>query len=92
MEFVETFAPVAKRVSIMVILGKAAQHKLVFDRRDVKTALFNVLFEEEIYIKQFVGFVDLAYPDHVSTCPDLAVGIGTLSQFPLTRARRTGEQ
>ncbi|KAF1318429.1 Integrase catalytic core protein, partial [Globisporangium splendens] len=64
-DFEETFAPVAKFASIRIILSIAAQYKLVLHQMDVKTAFLNGLLEEEIYMKQPVGFVDPKYPDHV---------------------------
>ncbi|KAF1318426.1 Integrase catalytic core protein, partial [Globisporangium splendens] len=64
-DFEETFAPVAKFVSIRIILSIVAQYKLVLHQMDVKTAFLNGLLEEEIYMKQPVGFVDPKYPDHV---------------------------
>ncbi|KAF1318371.1 Integrase catalytic core protein, partial [Globisporangium splendens] len=64
-DFEETFAPVAKFASIRITLSIAAQHKLVLHQMDVKTAFLNGLLEEEIYMKQPVGFVDPKYPDHV---------------------------
>ncbi|KAF1316242.1 Integrase catalytic core protein, partial [Globisporangium splendens] len=64
-DFEETFAPVAKFASIRIILSIAAQYKLVLHQMDVKTAFLNGLLDEEIYMKQPVGFVDPKYPDHV---------------------------
>ncbi|KAF1332324.1 Integrase catalytic core protein, partial [Globisporangium splendens] len=64
-DFEETFAPVAKFASIRIILSIAAQCKLVLHQMDVKTAFLNGLLEEEIYMKQPVGFVDPKYPNHV---------------------------
>ena len=50
MDFEETFAPVAKFVSIRIILSIAAQHNLVPYQMDIKTAFLNCLLKEEIYM------------------------------------------
>ena len=64
-DFEETFAPVAKFTSIRIILSLAAQYQLVLHQMDVKTAFLNGILDEEIYMKQPEGFVDVNYPDHV---------------------------
>jgi hypothetical protein len=52
----ETFAPVAKFVSIHCILALVAIEDMEIHQMDVKTAFFNGDLEEEIYMEQLEGF------------------------------------
>ncbi len=55
-DYNETFAPVAKFVSICCILALAAIEDMEIHQMDVKTAFFNGDLEEEIYMEQPKGF------------------------------------
>jgi len=55
-DYNETFAPVAKFVSICCILALAAIEDMEIHQMDVKTAFLNVDLEEEIYMEQPKGF------------------------------------
>jgi hypothetical protein len=48
----ETFAPVARYSSIRSILALSAQMGWCIHQMDVKTAFFNGIIEEEVYIEQ----------------------------------------
>lgn len=54
----ETFSPVAKFTSIRAILSLVAIEKLKIKQFDVKTAFLNGDLEEDIYMKQPIGFDD----------------------------------
>jgi hypothetical protein len=56
MDYNETFAPVAKFVSICCILALAAIEDMEIHQMDVKTAFLNSDLEEEIYMEQPEGF------------------------------------
>ena len=64
-DFEETFAPVAKFVSIRIILSLAAKYNLAVHQMDVITAFLNGAINEEIYMKQPEGFIDPRHPDYV---------------------------
>ncbi len=55
-DYNETFAPVAKFVSIRCILALAAIEDMEIHQMDVKTAFVNGDLEEEIYMEQPEGF------------------------------------
>jgi hypothetical protein len=55
-DYNETFAPVAKFVSIHCILALAAIENMEIHQMDIKTAFLNGDFEEEIYMEQLEGF------------------------------------
>ncbi len=55
-DYNETFAPVAKFVSIRCILALAAIQDMEIHQMDVKTTFLNGDLEEEIYMEQPQGF------------------------------------
>nr|GEZ12847.1 retrovirus-related Pol polyprotein from transposon TNT 1-94 [Tanacetum cinerariifolium] len=55
-DYDETFAPVSRIEAIRLFLAYAA---------DVKTAFFNGILKEEMYVSQPLGFVSKQYLDHV---------------------------
>ncbi|KAG8502307.1 hypothetical protein CXB51_002202 [Gossypium anomalum] len=57
LDYLETFAPVAKLDTIRLLVASAAQMKWQIHQLDVKSAFLNGFLEEEIYIEQPQGFV-----------------------------------
>jgi hypothetical protein len=55
-DYNETFAPIAKSVSIRCILALTAIEDMEIHQMDVKTAFFNGDLEKEIYMEQPEGF------------------------------------
>ncbi|GJZ46682.1 zinc finger, CCHC-type containing protein [Tanacetum coccineum] len=55
--YIDTYAPVARITTIRLLLALAAIHNLVIYQMDVKTAFLNGDLEEEVYMKQPKGFV-----------------------------------
>nr|KAJ0228624.1 hypothetical protein LSAT_V11C100040890 [Lactuca sativa] len=56
-DFFDTYAPVARISTIILLLALAAIHNLLIHQMDVKTAFLNGDLDEEIYMKQPEGFV-----------------------------------
>jgi hypothetical protein len=56
-DYVETYAPVARIASIRIIIALAAQHDWELHHMDVKSAYLNGDLEEEIYMQQPDGYV-----------------------------------
>nr|KAJ0195032.1 hypothetical protein LSAT_V11C700367740 [Lactuca sativa] len=56
-DFLDTYAPVAKISTIRLLLSLVAIHNLVIQQMDVKTSFLNSELDEEIYMKQTEGFV-----------------------------------
>lgn len=55
-DYIETFAPVSKFVSIRIILTVAMMKKMLIVQMDVKTAFLNGTLIENIYMRQPEGF------------------------------------
>nr|GEW47574.1 zinc finger, CCHC-type [Tanacetum cinerariifolium] len=51
-DYFDTYAPVARITTIILLLALAAIHNLVIRQMDVKTIFLNVDLEEEVYMKQ----------------------------------------
>ena len=61
----ETFAPVAMLRSIRIVLAIAAFHNYEVWQMDVKTAFLNGFLEEEVYMIQPEGYIDIHNPKKV---------------------------
>ena len=55
-DYKETFAPVVRYTSIRTILALATIMKWKIHQMDVKTTFLNGVVEEEVYVKQPLGF------------------------------------
>lgn len=55
-DYNETFAPIARLESICILLAYAALKGFKLSQMDVKSAFLNGFIEEEIFIKQPLGF------------------------------------
>nr|GEW08406.1 hypothetical protein [Tanacetum cinerariifolium] len=64
-DFEESFAPVARLEAIRIFLAYVAHKNMVVYQMDVKTAFLNGNLQEEVYVSQPNGFVDLNKPNHV---------------------------
>ena len=58
-DFEEIFLPVMKMTSIRAIIGLATKQDLEVEQLDVKTTFLHGDLEEEIYMEQPEGFVEL---------------------------------
>ncbi|GJR72299.1 retrotransposon protein, putative, ty1-copia subclass [Tanacetum coccineum] len=56
-DYFDTYAPVARITSIMVLFALASIYNLPIHQMDVKTAFLNGDLDEEVYMKQPEGFV-----------------------------------
>lgn len=64
-DFYGTFAPVGRHSSIRLLLALAAQMNLTVDHLDVQTAFLYRDLEEQIYLSQPEGFVDVGNKNKV---------------------------
>nr|GEU46260.1 retrovirus-related Pol polyprotein from transposon TNT 1-94 [Tanacetum cinerariifolium] len=64
-DYDETFAPVARIEAIRLFLAYATHKDFTVYQMYVKTAFFNGILKEEVYVGQPSGFVNKQYPDHV---------------------------
>jgi hypothetical protein len=77
-DYNETFAPIAKFVSICGILALATIEDMEIHQMDVKTTFLNGDLEEDIYMEQPVGFTE---GDEHLVCK-LHKSLYSLKQFP----------
>ncbi|GJZ61899.1 retrovirus-related pol polyprotein from transposon TNT 1-94 [Tanacetum coccineum] len=90
-DFEESFAPVARIDAIRIFIANAASKNMTIYRMDVKTAFLNGELQEEVYVSQPEGFVDLDDPTHVYCLKKAMYGLkqaprawyNTLSRFLL---------
>ena len=64
-DYNEVFAPVARLETIRLIISLTAQNKWKIHQMDVKSAFLNGVLEEEIYIKQALGYEVKGHEDKV---------------------------
>ena len=55
-DYEETFSPVARYTSIILVLSLAVVMKWKIHQMDVKTTFLNGVVEEEVYVEQPLGF------------------------------------
>jgi hypothetical protein len=65
LDFVETFALVARLEAIMIFLAFVASKGFKLYQMDVKSAFLNSVIQEEVYVRQPLGFESPKYPDRV---------------------------
>nr|GEU35936.1 retrovirus-related Pol polyprotein from transposon TNT 1-94 [Tanacetum cinerariifolium] len=64
-DFVESFAPVARLEAVIIFVAYAAHKKFPIYQIDVKTAFLNDPLKKEVFVRQPDGFVDPDFPNHV---------------------------
>nr|GEU62387.1 ribonuclease H-like domain-containing protein [Tanacetum cinerariifolium] len=74
-EFVESFAPVARLEAIRIFIAYAAHKKMTIYQMDVKTAFLNCILREEVYVSQPDGFVDQDNSNHVDKLKKALYGL-----------------
>lgn len=63
--FGETFGQVIKPFMVRIILSLAIQFNWLLRQLDVRNAFLHRFLREEVYTVQPLGYVDLAFPNHV---------------------------
>nr|GEU44722.1 copia protein [Tanacetum cinerariifolium] len=63
-DYDETYAPIARLESIRILLAYACALDFKLFQMDVKSAFFNGFINEEVYVAQPPGFIDLTKPNH----------------------------
>jgi hypothetical protein len=65
LDFDETYAPIARLESILILLSYATYHAFKLYQMDVKSAFLNGPIKEEVYVEQPPVFEDSEHPSHV---------------------------
>jgi hypothetical protein len=65
LDFGETFVPVAWLEAIRILLDIATSKGFKLYQMDVKSAFLNCVIQEEVYVRQPLGFENPKYPDRV---------------------------
>jgi hypothetical protein len=65
LDFGGTYALVARLEAICILLAFVTHHNFKLHQIDVKSALLNVPFSEQVYVEQPPGFEDPQFPNHV---------------------------
>ncbi|MCO5586748.1 hypothetical protein L7F22_040690 [Adiantum nelumboides] len=64
-DYGETFSPMLRITSFWVLIALAAQFRFLIHQMDVRTAFLHGDLEEEIYMKQPLGYVSTEHPNYV---------------------------
>ena len=64
-DFVDTFSPVVKPITIRTILALAVSCRWSIKQIDIQNAFLHGFLDKEVYMKQPPGFVHPQYPHHV---------------------------
>ncbi|GJV65745.1 copia protein [Tanacetum coccineum] len=64
-DYNETYAPVARLESIMILLAYACALDFKLFQMDVKSPFLNGFINEEVYVAKPSGFIEFKKPDHV---------------------------
>jgi hypothetical protein len=65
LDFWETFAHVARIEATRILLAFVASMRFKFYQMDVKCAFLNGVIQEEVFVRQPLGFENTKYPNKV---------------------------
>jgi hypothetical protein len=65
LDFGETFAPVARLEAIRILLAFATSKRFKLYQMGVKSVFLNSVIQEEVYVRQPLGFESPKCPDRV---------------------------
>jgi len=64
-DFDVTFSPVVRPATVRIILTLTVMHNWALRQLDVKNAFLHGFLQEEVYMEQPPGYIDLEFPSHV---------------------------
>jgi hypothetical protein len=74
LDFGEIYAPVARLVSIRILIVYATNHDFKLYQMDVKSSFLNRPLQELVYVEQPPGFEDPKSPNHISNSIRCSMG------------------
>ncbi|GJX49278.1 retrovirus-related pol polyprotein from transposon TNT 1-94 [Tanacetum coccineum] len=89
-DFDETYVPIARLESLIILLAYACAHDFKLIQMDVKSAFLNGFINEEVYVAQPPGFVDSEKPNRVFKLKKAIYGLkqapklGTIDSRPFS--------
>ncbi|WVZ85276.1 LOW QUALITY PROTEIN: hypothetical protein U9M48_032223 [Paspalum notatum var. saurae] len=87
-DYEETFAPVARLEAIRILLAFAASKGFKLFQMDVKSAFLNGFIEEEVYVRQPLGFEHPKFPNRVFKLQKALYGLKQAPQAWYERLRK----
>jgi hypothetical protein len=87
LDFGETFAVVTYLEAIRILLAFAASKGFKLYQMDVKSAFLNGVIQEEVYVRQFIGFESPKYPDRVYKLSKALYGLKQVPQACYARLK-----
>ena len=98
-DYDETFTPMARMEAIRMLIAFAAHIEFKLYQMDVKSAFLNGFLQEEVFVKQPLGFEDPNKPEHVYKLEKALYGLkqaprawyDRLSTFLLTHGYSRGK-
>jgi hypothetical protein len=87
LDFGETFTLVARLEAIRILLAFATSKGFKLYQMDVKSAFLNGVIQEEVYVRQPLGFMNPKYPDRVYKLSKALYGLKQASRVWYARLK-----
>jgi hypothetical protein len=87
LDFGETFTLVARLEVIRILLAFATSKGFKLYQMDVKSAFLNGVIQEEVYVRQPLGFMNPKYPDRVYKLSKALYGLKQASRVWYARLK-----
>jgi hypothetical protein len=65
LDFGKTFAPIAHLEAIRILLAFTASKEFKLYQMDIKSVFLNSFIQQEVYVRQLLGFENPKYPNRV---------------------------
>jgi hypothetical protein len=88
LDFGETFAPIARLEAIRILLVFATSKGFKLSQMDVKSTFLNGVIQEEVFVRQPLGFESPKYPDRVYKLSKALYGLKQAPRAWYARLRR----
>jgi hypothetical protein len=86
-DFGKTFAPVARLEDIRILLAFVASKGFKLYQMDMKSAFLNGVIQEEVFVRQPLGFENPKYPNRMYKLSKALYGFKQVSQLVYARLK-----